>query len=121
MKISHFIYITIGIAALLIAAANLLSGNYSMAGMAAAILLTLSVTIIAYILTFKGLDRKDSGGFTTFLMMGMFCKMIVGLVSVLIVALQFKFMLKEYVFSFFISYFIFTGFEVYGLMRKLRA
>ncbi len=121
MKISNFIYTVIGIAALLMAAGTFLSSRYHFPALVIAILLSLGSTILAYILSYNGLDQKRTQGFITYLMAGMFSKMMIGIISVLIVALEFQFMLKEYVFSFFISYFIFTGFEVYGLMRKLRA
>ncbi|MEO0584125.1 MAG: hypothetical protein AAF135_18065 [Bacteroidota bacterium] len=46
--------------------------------------------------------------------------MLIGIVFVVIVALQFPEVKVEYVVSYMVAYFTFTGFEVYALMRKLR-
>lgn len=47
-------------------------------------------------------------------------KMFLGIISVLVVAVLYKDVKKEYVFACFFSYFLFTAIEVYGLMRNLR-
>lgn len=76
--------------------------------------------LAAYAFIIMGID-KNIKKFFFFLMSGMGAKMIMGILSVLVVALFYKPMQKEYVFSFFISYFIFTAFEVLALVLKLRA
>ena len=47
-------------------------------------------------------------------------KLLIGLVAVAIVVLMDRSMVSEFVVSFFLSYFVFTSFEVYSLMRSLR-
>lgn len=85
-----------------------------------AIFLSFLAAVIAYALTYLGLE-KGTGQFATLLILGMFAKMMVGIAATLVVALAFKPLIREFVFAYFISYFVFTSFEVYGLMRKLRA
>lgn len=85
-----------------------------------AIFISFLTAVIAYALTSAGLE-KASTQFATLLILGMFAKMVVGIAATLIVALAFKPLIREFVFAYFISYFVFTTFEVYGLMRKLRA
>lgn len=88
--------------------------------MFAGILVSFITGAAAYVLSYTGID-KATGQFVTFLMMGMITKMFVGIILVVVMVIQFKPLIKEYVTAYFISYFIFTAFEVYGLMRKLRA
>ena len=85
-----------------------------------AIFISFGTTLLAYALTYMGLEKK-SGHFATLLISGIGAKMLAGLAAALIVALIFRPVVLEFVLSYFISYFIFTAFEVYGLMRKLRA
>ncbi|MCI4670827.1 MAG: hypothetical protein MRZ79_22015 [Bacteroidia bacterium] len=77
-------------------------------------------TIVAYSITYSGLE-KETTAFIGRLLGGMLVKMLIGVLSIVLVALQFREIRDEYVVSYMISYFVFTGFEVYGLMRKLRA
>lgn len=84
-----------------------------------AIFISFVTTLVAYALTYMGLE-KQTGQFTLLLLSGIGAKMLVGLVAPLVVALAFKPVVIEFVIAYFISYFIFTAFEVYGLMRKLR-
>lgn len=84
-----------------------------------AIFISFVSTLLAYTLTYMGLE-KATGQFATLLLSGIVVKMLVGLIAPLVVALVFKPVVVEFVIAYFISYFIFTAFEVYGLMRKLR-
>lgn len=92
----------------------------SMTAIVIAVLVSLTTGIIAYILNYTGLDSGNQR-FIASLVVAMAGKMLVGIIVVLVVVVSFKFMIKEYVAAYFFSYFIFTAFEVYGLMRKLRA
>ncbi|MEZ4825987.1 MAG: hypothetical protein R3C61_06795 [Bacteroidia bacterium] len=85
-----------------------------------AILVSFLTGIAAYTLTYNGL-QKSTRKFVTFLIMGMLAKMFTGIIIVIVMAVAFRPMIIEYVTSYFLSYFILTAFEVYGLMRKLRA
>ncbi|MEL6628650.1 MAG: hypothetical protein AAFQ83_10920 [Bacteroidota bacterium] len=91
----------------------------SFAAIAIAALVAFLPTLVAYTLTYTGL-RQETKGFIGFLMGGMLLKMLIGIVFVVIVALQFPEVKVEYVVSYMVAYFTFTGFEVYALMRKLR-
>ena len=94
--------------------------QYNLLAVAAALIIMFLATGIAYSLTYLGID-KNAKQFTTLFMAGMVAKMAVGIVSVLITAVLFKEFVNEYVVAFFTAYFILTGFEVFGLIRKLRA
>ncbi|RMG27859.1 MAG: hypothetical protein D6730_06275 [Bacteroidetes bacterium] len=124
MKIPRFILLSTGLALLLLAVLSLLSRywipQYSLLAMCAATAVSFVSTIFAYSITYMGL-RQHTRNFIGFMMAGMLAKMLAGMLSVIIVAIQFRSVRNEYIVMFFISYFIFTGFEVYGLMRKLRA
>lgn len=84
-----------------------------------AIMLAYIPTMIAYSLTYTGLE-KDTTKFVGFLLTGMLAKMLVGIIAIVVVAVSFKVYRNEFVVTYMASYFIFTGFEVYGLIRKLR-
>jgi hypothetical protein len=85
----------------------------------AAVLVSYLTTLAAYSLTYPSVMRSFTI-FLGFLMTGVFAKILVGLAVVVVVALKYKEFVREYVVVYFFAYFIFTGFEVYGLMRKLR-
>lgn len=85
-----------------------------------AILVGFLTAVFAYIINFNGLEGGNRKFFAS-VVVAMSTKMLVGIIIVVIVAVSYKHMVKEYVISYFFSYFIFTAFEVYGLMRKLRA
>lgn len=85
-----------------------------------AILVSFITGGLAYVLTYTGLE-KGNQRFITGLIVGMISKMFVGVIILLIVIVQYRPVVKEYVVSYLLAYFIFTAFEVYGLMRKLRA
>lgn len=84
-----------------------------------AILLAYIPTMIAYSLSYTGLE-KDTTKFVGFLLTGMLAKMLVGIIAIVVFAVSFKMYRNEFVVTYMVSYFIFTGFEVYGLIRKLR-
>lgn len=99
---------------------NIAAGaGWSIIALSVAIVLALSTTIVAYLIVYTGI-HQSAKNFTAFLLGSMLLKMIIGIISVAIVAILFKPFLKTYVIMYFISYFIFTSFEVYGLIRKLR-
>ena len=124
MSIPRFIILTALATALLIALAFWMTQGwipqYSPYAMSTAILVSFFTGLIAYILLYINLD-KASRLFVTSLAVGTVSKMFIGIVVVLFVAIQYKPVIKEYVVAYFLSYFILTAFEVYGLMTKLRA
>ena len=77
------------------------------------------LTSVAYAIVAKGLEKRPMQ-FTGYVMGGMMVKMMVGIAVILAVGLRFKEHLLSYALTFVITYFAFTGFEVYGLIRKLR-
>ncbi|WNJ21395.1 hypothetical protein [Pontibacter sp. G13] len=121
MKISRFVPILSIVAAALVglAFAFVAGTDYSMIAIGLAILVAFVPTIFAYIITYWGLD-KDSKRFMGFLLTGMMAKMLVGILSIVLVAIRFSHVRNEYVVAYMVSYFVFTAFEVYGLIRKLR-
>ena len=88
--------------------------------MAIAVTISLITTCLAYSINYSNLF-KGNRSFMSALVLAMGSKMIIGIISILIVAVQYTGQIKEYVVAYFLSYFIFTAFEVYSLMRKLRA
>ena len=124
MSIPRFIILTALATAPLIALAFWMTQQwipqYSPYAMSTAILVSFFTGLIAYILLYINLD-KASRLFVTSLAVGTVSKMFIGIVVVLFVAIQYKPVIKEYVVAYFLSYFILTAFEVYGLMTKLRA
>lgn len=88
--------------------------------MSIAILISFITTALAYSINYSNLF-KGNRSFMSALVLAMGSKMIIGIISVLVTAVQFTDQIKEYVVAYFLSYFIFTAFEVYSLMRKLRA
>lgn len=124
MKIPQFLLFFSLIALVMILSGWLVSQYWiveaSFAAMSIATLLSFFTGALAYILTYTGLD-KSTRQFSTMLMLGMFSKLVIGILAVLLVVVEFKPVLKSYVVAYIIAYFVFTAFEVYGLMRKLRA
>ncbi|MDX2249913.1 MAG: hypothetical protein SF052_24225 [Bacteroidia bacterium] len=92
----------------------------SFAAVFSGIIVSFLTGITAYSITFTGLE-KSTRKFVTLLILGMMAKMFIGIILVIIMAVAYRTMIIEYVTSYFLSYFILTAFEVYGLMRKLRA
>ena len=86
---------------------------------AIAIALSAFSGIMAYAIVSNGID-KAVRFFTSYLIGSMLAKMMLGIASIFLVALKFKPFSSAYVLTYFLCYFIFTSFEVYALMRKLR-
>lgn len=85
----------------------------------AAVLLSYVSTMAVFFVSFSTL-HKSFRQFMYAVLGAMMGKMFLGIISVLVVAVLYKDMKKEYVFAYFFSYFLFTAIEVYGLMRNLR-
>lgn len=123
MSIPRFITIILLLIIVLTGVGYLIAQRYGYEPLAVVVAISLSglLTMVAYTLSYKGLDKKETTTFVAYLLTGMFAKMLVGILTVILIALEYKEIVSEYVVSFFLAYFIFTAFEVYGLMRKLRA
>lgn len=93
--------------------------SYSLPAVFAAIGVAFFPTLLAYSITYLGLD-KDTSRFVGFLLTGMLGKMLVGILAIIFVALRFRPVRDEFVVAYMVAYFVFTAFEVYGLIRKLR-
>jgi len=74
----------------------------------------------AYLFTWMGLDRKGMKQFATFVFMGMFVKMVFGLLAVVAVLMLWPDAKREFVVAFGLSYFIFTVLELFGLLKRIR-
>lgn len=85
-----------------------------------AVALMWMATSVAYTFSYLGLE-KNARTFMTLFFSGMILKFFLGVISVIIVALRYKPFLNGYVLGFFVSYFVFATFEVFGLINKLRA
>jgi hypothetical protein len=123
MKIPQFLtivpFIALGLMSLGYLAIAGLGWPYDTKAVLAAVLVALLPTLAAYTLTYQGLD-KDTTHFIGYLAAGMLGKMLIGILSILLVAVQFEEVRNEYVVTYILAYFVFTSFEVYGLIRKLR-
>ena len=123
MSIARFsLFLTLAAALLFLLGVGIVNWwlpQLSLQAVGIAILISYLSGLAAYALAYTGLEKKTTG-FLAFLMSGMFLRMLVGLVAIIIVSLKFRPVLIEFVVSFFVTYFIFTAFEVYSLMRKLR-
>lgn len=98
---------------------QLLDPSKSFLAVAIAVLVSYGTTLIAYVATFTGLDKKTNT-FISYMLTGMVAKMFAGLITIVVVALRFPEVRNEYVAAFMLAYMVFTSFEVYGLIRKLR-
>ncbi|MEM6764515.1 MAG: hypothetical protein AAF824_04765 [Bacteroidota bacterium] len=123
MSIPRFITIILLLMIILTGMGYLIAQRYGYEPLAAVAAISLSgmLAMLAYTLSYKGLEKKETTTFVAYLLSGMLAKMLVGILTVVFIALEYKEVVSEYVVSFFLSYFVFTSFEVYGLMRKLRA
>jgi uncharacterized membrane protein YiaA len=123
LRIPQFLLLTIGIALALVLSAWLLIQGvepaYSFPAIVTAIGIACVPTLLAYSLTKPVLDKSQKQ-FMNMLFTGMMAKMFIGLISIVIVGVRFREVRSEYVVMYIIAYFVFTGFEVYGLMRSLR-
>ncbi len=98
---------------------ELLNPEKSFLAVAIAVLVSYGTTLIAYTATFCGLDKKTNT-FISYMLTGMVAKMFAGLITIVVVALRSPEVRNEYVVAFMLAYMVFTSFEVYGLIRKLR-
>gem|GEM_PF-1404524 len=90
----------------------------SFVSMASAIGVSLVTGIAAYALANYGL-KKRVNQFISSILSAMTVKMLLGILAVVFVAITFPAVVKEYVIMYFFCYFVFTSFEVLGLMRNL--
>lgn len=123
MTVRNYIFVQIGIAALLMGAAYYPCMHWLEAGSLPFVYVAIGLSavsgMISYAIVSGGLD-KHIRLFTTYILGSMLAKLMLGLMSITIIALQFKPYSSVYVLTYFFCYFIFTGFEVVALMRKLR-
>ncbi|TKC13250.1 hypothetical protein FA048_00865 [Pedobacter polaris] len=77
------------------------------------------LTFIAYILAFIGIKRNPETGIMA-IMGSIALKMLFSMAFVLIYSINNKGKDLIFVFNFFSLYLLFTGFEIYGLLRNLR-
>ena len=122
MKISTFVGISGVLGLIMIVGAygaHLSLGEGTFTPMLAAIILGWVMSVGAYIMVFPSLD-KPFRVFTAMLLSSTMLRLLLGILTVLLIALLKKEWLKIYVVTFFIGYFIFVGFEVYTFMRNLR-
>jgi hypothetical protein len=102
---------------LLISAGQL--GQGELIAFCASISLSWVLTLAAYSISYPGLDQPVLR-FSSRLIGSMMLKMLAGVVCILVTAFQFREVLTVFSISFVIGYFVFTGFEVYSLLLKLR-
>ena len=124
MKPLHFALISVALALLLAIGGYFILGSYfpdqPPEPLYIAVLVNLVVTLGAYYLTYRGMTL-DHRPFMTKLLGGTMIKLIVGILSILLVALLFRPVIRVYALSYMLAYFLFTGFEVFALLRKLRS
>lgn len=124
MRVSRFILWAVLITAVLgglgVWMVNQFTPDRSAMAVAIATLVGFLTTISAYAITYSGME-KGTQQFLSILLTGMALKIVVGLISVVVVALIFKDFAREYVLAYVAAYLVFTVFEVYSLMRKLAA
>ena len=77
------------------------------------------LTLIAYVLAFIGIKHNPETGVMA-IMGSIVLKMLFSMVFVLVYNLNHKGKDLLFVFNFFSLYLLFTGFEIYGLLRNLR-
>ena len=124
MQIARFILISLLLAALMAGISWTLSQPLNMGfnwmAAIAAVAVCFLCTFLAFAIVYGGLKKK-AGGFMGALVSGMFIKILLALASLLLVAMFWGGVVKEYAAALIISYIIFTAFEVYSLNRNLRA
>lgn len=124
MSILRFVSICIASAVLLSLIAFLLGESVYPAGAMPFIIggigLAAVTTAASYAIVYRGLKIRIQQ-FTAYIMGGMMIKMFLGIISISVIALKFKDITTHYVLTYFLCYFIFTGFEVVTLMTNLRA
>ncbi len=123
MPVSRFLLLLTALAAIVLGLAYALMVGLepprSFPTVAIAVLLAYLGTALAYVVAFPSLDKKTNT-FVAAMLTGMVVKMFAGLISIVVVALRFPEVKGEYVAGFLVGYMVFTSFEVFGLIRKLR-
>jgi hypothetical protein len=123
MSIPKYAVVSTLIMAVLIGAAFLLRDSLLPAGslwyVVGAIGLAGISGIAGYAVTYTGIDKRIRL-FTAYVTGSMLLKMMIGIMTVMLIALKSKDFAAPFVVSYFFCYFIFTALEVYWLMRKLR-
>jgi hypothetical protein len=99
---------------------NQVDPTRSLTAMIAALMVSLVATDFSYFAMHMGLS-KGGARFMQYVSIGMGGKMMVVLFSVLIVLLFWPAVKYEFVGAFAVSYFVFTAYEVYGLMKANNA
>lgn len=99
---------------------NQVDPTRSLTAMIAAVMVSLVATDFSYFAMHMGLS-KGGARFMQYVSIGMGGKMMVVLFSVLIVLLFWPAVKYEFVGAFAVSYFVFTAYEVYGLMKANNA
>ena len=118
--ISYYILYTAALAAIAIALPYVFPNVNLLASKFWLIFGFLSVlTIIAYILAFLGIKHNPETGVMA-IMGSIILKMLFSMAFVLIYSLNHKGKDLLFAFNFFSLYLLFTGFEIYGLLRNLR-
>jgi hypothetical protein len=84
-----------------------------------AIILSAVSSMVSYAIVAAGIKIRVQR-FMSYIMGGMMMKLFVGIASITVVAWKYKENASIYVLTYFVSYIIFTAFEVYTLMRNLR-
>lgn len=84
-----------------------------------AVALSAVSSMVSYAIVAAGI-RIRIQRFMSYIMGGMMMKLFVGIASITVVAWKYKDYASIYVLTYFVSYIIFTAFEVYTLMRNLR-
>lgn len=110
-----------GFAALLLLSAYLVSrsGTYAFAALAGGVLVAWLPANLAYWAVYARLSDRIPRLMGS-IMGSMFGKMLLGIAAIVAVAMLARPQLAAFAVSFLIAYFIFTAFEVYGLMTNLR-
>lgn len=74
---------------------------------------------LAYIITYNGI-QKNVRFFTTYLIGGMLIKLFAGIISITLVGLTARPFAVPFALAYFISYLIFTSWEVYAILPAAR-
>ena len=77
------------------------------------------VGALAYVISYQGLE-KPAGAFMRFIMAGMVLRLFLSIIFLTLIAVTIKEVAFHFVLAYFLSFLIFTPFEVFGLMSKLR-
>ena len=100
--------------------ASLIDGSRSFPAMLVAVLVSMVSGYLAYFVMHMGLS-KGGARYMQYFSIGMGMKMMLVLFSVLIMLITVPSVKAEFVGAFAVSYFVFTAYEVYGLMKANNA